>query len=215
MGENPETTAEGVGKPYNKYAGGIIMKVVSILGSPNKKGNTAKVLDCIADELRNNGHIVKLIVLNDLDVRGCQACFACKQFPDEPACVQNDDAGEIFEKMIDADAVILSTPLYCWGFSSQLKALIDRSICLVTGYGAPNFKSLVAGKKFALVATSGGPLENNLDILKTPWKHEMKFLGAVNAGEFMVPGCVNTGVDENITSDIVEDAKIFARELAK
>lgn len=191
------------------------MKVVSILGSPRKKGNTAKVLDCIADELRKNGHIVEQIVLNDLDVRGCQACFACKQFPDEPACVQNDDAGEIFDKMIASDAIIMSSPLYCWGFSSQLKALIDRSICLVTGYGGPDLKSLIAGKKMALVATSGGPLKDNLDILKTPWEREIKFSLAINAGEFLVPNCVNMGVDENITSEILEDARTFARELTR
>ncbi|MCX6646871.1 MAG: flavodoxin family protein [bacterium] len=191
------------------------MKVLTILGSPRKNSNTAKVLECMAEELAEQGHDVENIAVVDFVINGCMSCFACKNNPDEPDCIQDDEAKFIFEKMIDADAVIISTPLYCWGFSSQIKALIDRSICLVTGFGGPNHKSLVGGKRFALVATSGGPLENNLDLLEKPFDMEMFFLATVNAGHFLVPNCYNAEVDENITPEIIEMAKIFARELVK
>jgi multimeric flavodoxin WrbA len=54
---------------------------------------------------------------------------------DRPGCVQKDDAFSVFERMMAADALIYSSPLYCWDFPAQMKALIDRHFCLVTGYG--------------------------------------------------------------------------------
>jgi multimeric flavodoxin WrbA len=191
------------------------MKVLTILGSPRKNSNTAAILNYMAEELTGLGHEVDNIAITDYVINGCMSCFACKNYPDEPGCVQDDEAEFVFQKMIDSDVVILSTPLYCWGFSSQIKALIDRCICLVTGFGGANHKSLVGGKKFALVATSGGPFENNLDILEKPFDKEMFFLATDNAGHFLVPNCYNAKVDENITLEIIDDAKKFARELVK
>ena len=100
------------------------MKVTTILGSPKKKkGNTAKVLGWFEDELTNLGHEVDRINIIDREVKGCLGCGTCQNKADEPGCVQKDDAVAIFENMMSADAVVYASPLYCWGFSSQMKAL--------------------------------------------------------------------------------------------
>lgn len=188
------------------------MKVLTILGSPRKSSNTARVLEVMSEEMIANGHEVENIAIGDVDIGGCLSCFTCKNYPDEPGCIQKDDAHVVFQKMIDADAVVLSSPLYCWGFSSQIKALMDRAFCLVHAYGGPEHKSLVEGRTFALVATSGGPLENNLNLLKMPFDKEMAFIKAKNAGHFLVPNCFNMEIDQNITPQVIEKAKQFARD---
>jgi multimeric flavodoxin WrbA len=89
------------------------MKVTTILGSPRKKGNTAKVLTWCEGELVDRGHEVDRLNIADLEVKGCLGCGTCQEKPDEPGCVQKDDALRVFERMMAADAVIYTSPLYC------------------------------------------------------------------------------------------------------
>ena len=108
------------------------MKVLTLLGSAKKKGNTATALKWVEDELKSLDHEVESIYLNSKTINGCLGCAKCKEKPDEIGCIQNDDAAEILEKIIDADLTIFASPLYFWGVTSQLKSIIDRSWSLVT-----------------------------------------------------------------------------------
>jgi multimeric flavodoxin WrbA len=75
------------------------MKIITILGSPRKKGNTAKVFSIFEDKVEKK-HEVERININQYKVGGCLECYKCKEKKDEPGCVQKDDALTIFEKMI-------------------------------------------------------------------------------------------------------------------
>jgi multimeric flavodoxin WrbA len=109
--------------------------------------------------------------------------------------------------MLAADAVIYSTPLYCWGFSSQMKALIDRHYCLVTGFGTPDHRSLLAGKPVALLVTCAGPVEGNADVIQTLFNRLCQFDQARIVNKTVVPQCT--------TPDALgEDARAAARKLA-
>jgi multimeric flavodoxin WrbA len=106
------------------------MKVMTVLGSPRRNGNTAKVLG-LFESLIVDDHEMDRISIADSDVKGCTGCYACQEKPDEPGCVQKDDAVSIFERMMNSDVVVYASPLYCWSFSSQLKAFFDRHFCMV------------------------------------------------------------------------------------
>ena len=133
------------------------MKIVAILGSPKKNGNTARVLSMFEEKVGDK-HEVERIHITGYKVGGCLGCYKCREKKDEPGCVQKDDALAIFDKMIQADAIVYASPLYCWSFSSQLKPLIDRHVCLVSGYGTPDHDSLISGKPAALLVTCAGPI---------------------------------------------------------
>ncbi len=81
------------------------MKIITILGSPRKKGNTAKVLSMFEDKVEKN-HEVERINITQYKVGGCLGCLKCQESKGEPGCVQKDDALTIFEKMIQADAIV-------------------------------------------------------------------------------------------------------------
>ena len=85
------------------------MKVISILGGPRKKGNTANVLAWVEEELNSLGHEVDRVNVVDYKVNGCLSCYRCQEMPDVPGCVQRDDAVAIFERMIAADAVLFTS----------------------------------------------------------------------------------------------------------
>lgn len=186
------------------------MKVLSIFGGPRKNGNTATVLSWVEEELSKVGREVERVNTVDHSVGGCIGCMSCQEFPDEPGCVQEDDALSIFEKMINSDVILYSCPLYCWSFPAQLKALIDRHFCLVTGYDAGQPKSLIQDRRTALLVTCAGPVENNADLITEGFQRFSKYLLAQAMGELIVPLCTTP---EALGEDIRSQASKFAGKI--
>lgn len=186
------------------------MNVLTLLGSAKKKGNTATVLGWVEAELQAAGHTVERIYLHNKSVNGCMGCAKCREHADKIACIQKDDAPEIMEKMIASDVVLYASPLYFWGFSTQIKALIDRGYALVTNYHQPNQTSLMKGKRVGLLATGGGAFDNNAEAMFTAFDRIVGFLMAQKAGELYVGGCTTP---DKLSDDINGKAVELARSL--
>ncbi|HWI65392.1 MAG TPA: flavodoxin family protein [Symbiobacteriaceae bacterium] len=103
-----------------------IVKVLGIIGSPRPGGNSDVVVSEVLRGAGSQGAEVEKVYLNDLNIRGCQACDVCKHGKGYVGCIQDDDMFDLYEKLIAADAVVLGCPIYCFGPSAQLKAFIDR-----------------------------------------------------------------------------------------
>lgn len=187
------------------------LSTVFIVGAPRHDGNTAKVADWVQEQLVASGHQVERFNLFSKKVNGCLGCFECKNNPNETSCVQKDDASDIIHRVMASDMVIYASPLYHWGFSAQLKALIDRCNCLYKGlHGAPGHTSLIEGQRQALIITSAGPFENNAEQVLTTF-HRMLFnYKAHSAGEFFLCNCSSP---DNLSSDLRAQAVRFANQL--
>ena len=106
------------------------MKVLILNGSPKKKSDTFRMTDAFLKGLNRAGeHEVNIINVIDKKVAPCQGCFGCWQKMDGH-CVIQDDQNAILDLYRDADVIIWSFPLYCYGMSSHLKAVLDRTIPL-------------------------------------------------------------------------------------
>lgn len=184
------------------------MKVATILGSPRKKGNTAKVLGWFEEEVREQGHKIDRINIVEANVKGCMGCHACEKVTGEPGCVQKDDALAIFERMIEAETLVYASPLFCWGFSSQMKTLIDRHLCLVKNYMTPEHESLLEGRRTALLVTCKGPVKNNADIIQVLFDRLNRFVKCELVGKYVVPYC------SNASKAMPEHAREVAKQLA-
>ena len=184
------------------------MQITTLLGSARKKGNTATVLGWVEEELTTLGHSVERIYLNSKTIGGCLGCGKCKETANEIACVQKDDAIDIFERTIASDAVLFASPVYFWGFTSQLKRLIDRSYALVTNYHQPGHTSLLENKRIGLLVTGADAYENNAESLFTAFDRIAGFLLAPKAGELYVGGC-------SVPAELPESAKDQAVDLAR
>jgi len=183
------------------------MNVVTIFGGPRLEGNTATVLGWVEGALREGGHTVGRFNLNELDIRGCQSCYACAESPDEPGCTLRDDAQPIFAAMAGADAVVFASPLYMWSVSGQLKLFLDRTLCLVKEYGGPNHKSFVEGARTTLLMTCMGPIEQNAEWARdqfAPYAHYCKY---DLLDPWIVPGC-------STPDQLGDDVKARAAQLA-
>ncbi len=123
------------------------MKILSVLGSPDKKGSTSVLVD---EYLRgvgskyNNLETTKVYTHHE-EIKPCRGCHACKM-SDEIICVIKDDMHNYFDKLKEADVILLATPIYWFGMTAQIKAFIDRI------YAIDYIKEL-KGKKLVLLTT--------------------------------------------------------------
>lgn len=187
------------------------MRILTILGSPKKDGNTAGVLGMFED-LVADGHDVDRLNIADVDVAGCVGCYACQEHPDEAFCAQKDDAQGIFHRILAADAVVYAAPLYMWGFPAGIHALLERHLALVTGYSGPNYKSLIEGKRVALLVTSGGPVENNAELIQAVFDRLADWGQVEVAGKYMVPDCTTPDALPEAAADV---ARKMAKDLTR
>ncbi len=184
------------------------MQITTLLGSAKKKGNTATVLGWVRAEIESLGHDVEEIYLNNKSIGGCLGCAKCRENPAEIACFQKDDAIDIMESMISSDAVLFASPIYFWGFSAQLKALIDRGYSLVTNYHRPGHTSLMEGKRLGLLVTGADAYENNAEGMFTAFDRIVDFLLATKAAQLYVGEC-------SVPAEIPKEFRIKAVDLAR
>lgn len=110
------------------------VNVLGISGSPRKDGNTALLIRTIFKELNAKGINTELVQLSDVTIKGCMACGACV-VNKHARCVMTDDYfNECFSKMLDADGIILGSPVYSAGVTAQIKALIDRAAIILAAH---------------------------------------------------------------------------------
>lgn len=103
------------------------MKVVAFNGSPRKGGNTDQSLQVVLGELQREGIETELIQLGGKNIRGCIACYKCFENKDKECSIKSDDLNNYFNKMIEADGIIIGSPVYFSNVTSEVKALIDRA----------------------------------------------------------------------------------------
>ena len=113
------------------------MKVIAFNGSPRKKGNTAMLINSVFDELQKEGIETEFLQLGGKDIKGCLGCMKCFELQNNTCVTRKDDIfNEYFQKMIEADGIIIGSPTYFSNVSSEVKALIDRAglVSIANGY---------------------------------------------------------------------------------
>ena len=100
-------------------------KVLILSGSPRKNGNSDILCDEFARGAAEAGNHVEKIRVSEKNIGFCRACYACRG---TGVCAIKDDMAEVLRKMIDADVLVLASPVYFYSIDAQLKALIDRTV---------------------------------------------------------------------------------------
>jgi multimeric flavodoxin WrbA len=101
------------------------MKVLAIIGSKRKKGNTHLLVKEVLRHIREDVE-KEVIFINDYKFEGCIGCNGCRN---STSCVVQDDMQIVYKKMMDADLLILASPTYYYNVTSDMKKLIDRFFC--------------------------------------------------------------------------------------
>jgi multimeric flavodoxin WrbA len=101
------------------------MKVIAIQGSPRINGNSDALCDQFLKGAQEAGCETEKIQIGKEKISPCHACYACRK---TGKCIQQDGMDEILDKLILADVILLSTPVYFYSMDAQMKILIDRSL---------------------------------------------------------------------------------------
>lgn len=99
--------------------------VLILSGSPRKNGNSDILCDEFMKGAQEAGHRVEKIRVAEKNIGYCRGCYACKNTGN---CSIRDDMAGVLQKMIDADVLVLASPVYFYSIDAQLKAVIDRSV---------------------------------------------------------------------------------------
>ena len=126
-------------------------KVMVVLGSPRKKGNSATLASRVRTGARSAGAEVETVYLQGMDIKACTACDACRESM-EKDCVIEDDMQGLYPRVRETDALVIAGPIYWFTVSAQTKLFMDRCYAL----GSPEGNAL-AGKPIGIVLTYADP----------------------------------------------------------
>ena len=101
-------------------------KVLILSGSPRKDGNSDILCNEFMRGAAESGNEVEKIRVAEKKIGFCTGCYACRN---TGVCAIKDDMDEVMQKLIDADVIVLASPVYFYSIDAQLKALIDRTVC--------------------------------------------------------------------------------------
>lgn len=126
-------------------------KILILSGSHRKGGNSDTLCDEFMRGATEAGHKVEKIRLAEKHINYCMGCGVCNN---THKCVQKDDMAEILEKMLEADVIVMATPVYFYAMNGQMKTLIDRSV--------PRYTD-ISGKEFYFIITAADTDKNIME----------------------------------------------------
>ena len=111
------------------------MRVVAFNGSPRKEGNTYLLIERVFEELRKERIETEYVHFGGKPLRGCTACLKCVEKKDRKCVLPDDGLNDYVAKMVQAEGIILASPVYFSNVTAEMKALIDRTGYVVKANG--------------------------------------------------------------------------------
>ncbi len=158
------------------------MKILVITGSPRKNGNSNTLADNFIKGAQEAGHNV---VRFDSAFKNVHPCIACNKCGMNGKCVFKDDFEFIRDNIVDADAVIFATPMYYFGISAQIKAVIDRFYAVNGQIHTP--------KKSALIMTYADTSSKEAQPIISHYETLLNYLGWSDSGKIIASGVWTEG----------------------
>lgn len=171
-------------------------KIVVLVGSVRKGGNTDLLAQAFTEGAGKKND-VEIVSVADYKVNPCIGCNSCFK-REGNRCFQNDDMSVIYDKLRNADTLVVASPVYFYGISAQLKAMIDR-------LHTP-MRDEFHIKKLALILVGAATLPELFDAIKMQYQLVLNFFHLEDAGMVLVRGAKDKG-------DVKEEALKEAYEL--
>jgi multimeric flavodoxin WrbA len=182
-------------------------KVLGVVGSPRKKGNTHVLVEKILEGAQSEGISTDIIFLNDLTIEECDGCHYCWK---NEKCIKKDDMSNMYEKIIESDFIVFGTPVYWYGPTALMKGFIDRFAYF---NGARNKKKI--RDKLAVIAV---PFEEkNLETVAPVvsfFERSFHFLEMKLTGKIIAPGVTKRG-EVKEKKEYMDQAYKLGKEISK
>ena len=163
------------------------MNILILSGSPRKGGNTDLLVEAFVKGASQKHH-VEVMSIHDYKVNPCIGCNACFR-NEQHLCAQKDDMAIIYEKMSQADMLVIASPVYFYGLSAQLKAVIDRCHNPI--------RDTFSIKKMVLLLVGAATLPELFDSILAQYQLCQNFFKLEDAGRVLVRGVKDKGDIKN------------------
>jgi multimeric flavodoxin WrbA len=137
-----------------------VQKVLALMTSPRKKGNTDCIMDALLEGSREAGCAVEKFYMSDLTISPCVGCMGCEAKPLDTYCAIKDDMTGLYQRLLDCDAFVMGFPIYTSRECAQAAVFLDRLKALRT---KDHMGKLSRKRKGALVVTWGWPSDDSYD----------------------------------------------------
>ena len=158
-------------------------RVLVLIGSARKGGNTDLLARAFADGAGRR-HQVELVPAGELTIRPCTGCGVCFENADG-RCAQQDDMQGIYQKLQWTDTLVIASPVYFYGVSAQLKAMVDR-------LHTPMRKSFRV-QRLGLILAGAAALPDLFDPILLQYRMILRFFDLEDIGTVLVPGVREKG----------------------
>jgi len=180
-------------------------KILGVVGSPRKNGNTDILVSRILDGARDAGAAVKKVFLGDLSIRECDGCHACWK---TERCAKDDDMQALYAKIIGSDLIIFGTPVYWYGPTALMTGFIDRFVY----FNCPATRAKIRGKGAFLAIPFEEDDPATAAPLESVFRKSLAYLEMVLLGTILAPGVGGKG-DILKKPDLLEEAYRLGRSL--
>lgn len=188
------------------------MRILGIMGSPRLGGNTDLLLDAALNGARSRGAEVEKIVVDKLNISPCREHYGCLE---DGNCVIRDDMDALYPKLLEADGIVVASPMFFYGITAQLKALIDRCQALWARKHVLKQNWPGAGRKGAFIAVGATKGERLFDGSIATVRYFFKTLGVQYADELLIRGVDQKGDIQQHPSALKDAFKLGQRLVQK
>ncbi len=182
------------------------MRVLGIVCSPRKGGNTELLVTEALEAARKAGAETNLVLAADKNIAPCDGCGACQ---DSGICKIKDDMQDIYQQLELADAVILGTPVYFVNVSAQAKAIIDRTYALIR---VSKLRGKVAAAVVSARRVGAGQV---LGLLYSYFIGQRMIVAGGAIGYGTKKGEVRDGVGGSFSLSALEEARALGRSVVR
>lgn len=155
------------------------MKIVALQGSPHKNGSSNLLAEHFIKGAKEAGHLVTVLDVAHMNMHPCIGCGHCGM---NGECVHKDDNKTIRDALLSADMVVFVTPVYYFGMSAQLKAVIDRFYSYTMKLSAKHLKA-------ALITAAWDTDNDVMPYIAEHYKKLCRYMNFENVGMVLGTGC--------------------------
>ena len=202
LGENKKARTAAAAPEKGSISGGKNMKIVVITSSPHPKNESTSIYlaDCFTEGAKSAGHEVFTFDAANEETHPCLGCDKCGM---DGSCVWKDAIeNKLMPKMLEADLIVLTTPLYYFGMSAQLKTIVDRFYSR-TGK--------LHGKKSIMMATAYNSADWTMEALQNHYETLVRYMEWQDVGQVWATGCGARSLVER--SEFADMAKTIGESL--
>jgi multimeric flavodoxin WrbA len=182
-------------------------RILGVVGSPRKKGNTHILVSRILDGAQEKGALTEILFLNDLRIRECDGCHVCWK---GKKCSKKDDMNKVYPKIMNSDVIIFGTPVYWYGPTALMKCFIDRFVY----FNCPENRAKIRGKSAVIAVPFEEENPGTAHLLVQFFRKSLQYLEMNLIGKILVPGVSKRG-DILAKEDLLEKGFKLGKRIGK